>query len=265
MASADERSSKVATESQIASTGNRTANFFPVDLTLRILLFVSSLAAIVVMVTSKQTELVQVPLIPIKILNTAKFDQLPAFNTKAYPYMASADEHSRKIAPESQIASTGNRSANFFPVDLTLRILLFVSSLAAVIVMVTSKQTELVQVPSIPFKVPNTAKFDQTPAFIIISILASLVRKHRSTKLLFHFILIDTLMIGIVASATGTAGGVAYIGLKGNSHVRWGKVCNIYDTFCRHVGSSVALSLFSSILLVILVMLSTYTLYRRSC
>ncbi|KAF5181986.1 Casp-like protein, partial [Thalictrum thalictroides] len=72
------------------------------------------------------------------------------------------------------------------------------------------------------------------------------------------------LMVGIVVSATGTAGGVAYTGLKGNSHARWGKICNVYDKFCRHVGISLALSLFASVLLVVLVMLSTYTLYRRS-
>ena len=69
--------------------------------------------------------------------------------------------------------------------------------------------------------------------------------------------------VGIVASATGAAGGVAYIGLKGNSHVGWIKICGVYDKFCRHIGSSVALSLFAAILLVLLSMMSTFTLYKK--
>lgn len=71
-------------------------------------------------------------------------------------------------------------------------------------------------------------------------------------------------MAGVMASATGNAGSVAYIGLKGNSHVNWNKICNMYGKFCRHVGSSTAVSLVASIVLVLLVVLSSYSLYRRS-
>lgn len=71
-------------------------------------------------------------------------------------------------------------------------------------------------------------------------------------------------MAGIMASATGATGGVAYIGLKGNSHVNWSKICNFYDKFCRHIGASALVSLIASIILVILVIISSYSLYRRS-
>ncbi|PIA61630.1 hypothetical protein AQUCO_00300862v1 [Aquilegia coerulea] len=196
--------------------------------------------------------------------------------------MASTEEHttSSKIAPEAQVQRNNHSrgGAKFSPVDLSLRLLVFASSLTAVLLMVTSKQTEFISVPGIPIQVPNTAKFNYTPAFVyfvvalsvaglhsIVSILGSLVRKQsHSNKLLFHYILMDLLMVGIVVSATGTAGGIAYTGLKGNSHAGWGKICNVYDKFCRYVGISLALSLFASVLLVVLVMLSTYTLYRRS-
>lgn len=66
-----------------------------------------------------------------------------------------------------------------------------------------------------------------------------------------------------MAAATGAAGGVAYIGLKGNSHVGWKKVCNVYDEFCRHLGASIAVSLFGSIVLVLLVLLSVYSLSKK--
>jgi uncharacterized protein (TIGR01569 family) len=67
-----------------------------------------------------------------------------------------------------------------------------------------------------------------------------------------------------MASATGSGGGVAWIGLKGNSHTNWNKICNIYGKFCRHIGSSVFLGLVASIILVLLAILNAHSLYRRS-
>ena len=60
----------------------------------------------------------------------------------------------------------------------------------------------------------------------------------------------------VMASAMGSGGGVAWIGLKGNSHTRWNKICDTYGKFCRHIGSS--------IILVLLAALNAYSLYRRS-
>ncbi|MCD7462625.1 hypothetical protein HAX54_048969 [Datura stramonium] len=69
--------------------------------------------------------------------------------------------------------------------------------------------------------------------------------------------------LGIVASATGAAASVAYIGLKGNTHVRWGKVCSMYGKFCRYLGASIGVSLFASVMLVLLVLLSVYSLSKK--
>lgn len=71
-------------------------------------------------------------------------------------------------------------------------------------------------------------------------------------------------MLGVMASATGTGGAVAYVGLRGNSHVQWNKICGTFDRFCRYIGSAVAVSLAASVLLVALIVLSSYSLYRRS-
>jgi len=70
-------------------------------------------------------------------------------------------------------------------------------------------------------------------------------------------------MVGIVASATGAGGGVAYLGLKGNKEVRWGKICHIYDKFCRHVGGAIAVSLFASVVLLLLSIISVLSLYKK--
>lgn len=70
-------------------------------------------------------------------------------------------------------------------------------------------------------------------------------------------------LLGMVASAIGAAGGVAYIGLMGNKEVQWNKICNLYSDFCRRGGASIAVSLFGSALLLLLVILSVHSLSKR--
>lgn len=165
------------------------------------------------------------------------------------------------------------KAVDLFAVDVALRFLVFAASLTSVLVIVTSKQT-VFQGP-----LPLEAKFNHSPAFIyfvvalsvaglygILTTLASLSVTWKpifSTKLLLHFAFWDVLILGLVASATGTAGGVAYIGYKGNEHVQWRKVCSIFDKYCKHIAGSLASSLFASVLLVLLVWLSTFSLHRK--
>ena len=67
-----------------------------------------------------------------------------------------------KNSPPRASATTSKQSA---VVEVVLRVLLFLGSLTAVVVMVTSKQKELVPFP--PFgSVPNTTRFTDTPAFV---------------------------------------------------------------------------------------------------
>ncbi|KAJ8766397.1 hypothetical protein K2173_022456 [Erythroxylum novogranatense] len=166
---------------------------------------------------------------------------------------------------------------NTFVVDVALRVVLFAATLVALVVMITSKQTKVLVVQG--FRVPVDAKFDHSPAFVyfvvamsvaclysIITGLASfgvISKPAHTSKFLLHFAFWDVIMLGIVASATGSAAGVAYIGLKGNSHVGWVKICNMYHRFCRHIGTSVFFSLFASIVLIFLIMLSILSIHRR--
>ncbi|OMO53716.1 hypothetical protein CCACVL1_28408 [Corchorus capsularis] len=185
--------------------------------------------------------------------------------------------------PPAAAAPPSKCPFNYTLVDVALRALLFAAAVTSVVVMVTSKQTKLVPVavPGVPNRVPMLlpAKFNHSPAFIyfvaalsvtglysIITILASisvLKKPAYSKKFLLFFALWDVVFVGIVASAVGAAGGVAYIGLKGNDHVAWNKICNLYGKFCRHVGSSIAVALFAAILLVLLSMMSTFILYKK--
>ncbi|CAN6197550.1 unnamed protein product [Urochloa humidicola] len=167
--------------------------------------------------------------------------------------------------------------------DLALRALLFASTLAGLVVLATAKQTvvfpvTLPQVPQVLF-VAMPAKFKDSPALIYLLValcvtcLYSLLTALGSLKLisgsstpktLFLLLLLDVFYAAVMASATGSAGGVAWIGLKGNSHTRWNKICDTYGKFCRHIGGAVFLGLVASIALVLLAALNAYSLYRRS-
>lgn len=162
-------------------------------------------------------------------------------------------------------------------VDVVLRFLLLAASITAVVVMVTSKQTEII--PTLRGPAPIPAKFQHSPAFIyfivalsvagLYSIITAIVslsflgKPNVPAKLFWFLIIDDVLMLGIVAAATGAAGAVGYIGLKGNTHVQWREICNVYDKFCRHVGSSIAVSLVAAVVLVLLVIVNAHSLYRR--
>ncbi|KAL7597554.1 hypothetical protein Lser_V15G22582 [Lactuca serriola] len=165
-------------------------------------------------------------------------------------------------------------------IDVALRVLLFLTALVSLIVMVTSNQTKLIPLaPGLAIRLP--AKFQHSPAFIyfvvalsvaclysiitaVLSLLSAMKPSGCSAKMQFHFVMFDALLLGIVAAATGAAGGVAYIGFKGNSHTGWSKICNTYDSFCFHSAASILLSLISSITLLLLVWLSIYVLYKKT-
>ncbi|XXG54225.1 hypothetical protein AAC387_Pa03g2166 [Persea americana] len=197
--------------------------------------------------------------------------------------MASTDKpaaHPDKTEVESQPPNQ-SPCINLILIDLPLRVLLFASTVVAIVLITTSNETEIAVVSLIPPRSgPRAAKFSHSPALIyflvavcvaclysILSIVASFsfISKPAPPKtLLLVLAFFDALFVGIVSSALGAAAAVAYIGYKGNSHVGWIKICNVYDKFCRHIAGYLAMALLASIILVFLTLLSTYSLYRRS-
>ncbi|XP_031485685.1 CASP-like protein 1D1 [Nymphaea colorata] len=189
------------------------------------------------------------------------------------------DEGAMNSSEKSGPIQEGAANVNFFSVDLGLRLLALASTITSVIVMVTGKETKTIQMPLLLIPLTVVAKFNYSPAFVylvvanslaslynifVLSILAPSVKKKACVHTLFRLVVLDTLMAGIVASATGASTAVAYVGLKGNSHVQWNKICNVFNGFCHHVGASSFLSLLASICFVLLIMTSAYSIYRRS-
>lgn len=197
--------------------------------------------------------------------------------------MATAEDSGKTTLESGHAPAASAPPVSLFSADLVLRLLLFAASLSALVMLLTAKQTAIVPVVlTPPFRLaPVAAQFKDSPALIyllvalcvtclysLLSAACSLksisMSSVCSAKTLFLLILLDVFYAAIMASATGTAGAVAWVGLKGNSHTRWNKICNLYDKFCRHVGASTFLAIVNSLILILLAVLNAYSLYGRS-
>ncbi|RZC55497.1 hypothetical protein C5167_014349 [Papaver somniferum] len=148
---------------------------------------------------------------------------------------------------------------------LAVRKLLFWTVFVAAIVVHTSKQT--VDGLSDGSK---TTKYTNYPAYkyllsvlwivcgytFIASINSAICGRSGNKYFILSLLMWDAMILTLMASATGTAGAVLFIGTKGNSHDGWSKTCNVFDKFCRHMWASFGLSIFACFLLVWIIVYS---------
>ncbi|XP_016647124.1 PREDICTED: LOW QUALITY PROTEIN: CASP-like protein 1D1 [Prunus mume] len=169
------------------------------------------------------------------------------------------------------------RPVIYFCFSLLLRSLLIAASVVGVVFMLTSKQSEDWYYEKGNYYATISFKFTQSPAFIyyvaalsVAGVYATIttftsfldILAPASSAILVPFALFDVLILGIIASATGTAGSVAYILLRGNDDFSWSDFYYAYSSFCRHLGVSFGVSIFASILLILLLWTSIITLYK---
>lgn len=98
-------------------------------------------------------------------------------------------------------------------------------------------------------------------SYAAISILLSLSGKKSSVLIT---IILDLLMVALLFSGIGAAGAIGLMGYKGNSHVRWKKVCNVYGRFCNQAVAAIALSFLGSVVFVLLITLAVLRLHKKS-
>ncbi|KAL3749362.1 hypothetical protein ACJRO7_010467 [Eucalyptus globulus] len=153
---------------------------------------------------------------------------------------------------------------------LALRLLALALTLAAAVVLGVDKQTKTVPVqvsPALPAQnVPVTAKWHYQSAFVYfvvanaiacgysaLSLLLLLANKAGKSRTLASAVaILDIIMVALLFSGCGAATAVGVLGREGNSHVKWGKVCNVFDKFCDRVAVAIGLSLFGSLAFVIM-------------
>ncbi|GLJ39110.1 hypothetical protein SUGI_0797170 [Cryptomeria japonica] len=183
--------------------------------------------------------------------------------------------------------SEGSSGGGCFAMEFVLRLLAVAATLSAAVVMSKAKQTEMVPavVNSVPVTVngrpvlvPVPAKYNYSPAFIYfvvansvacvytaLSILATFAKRKKSSFLsTFLLAVTDISMVALISSAASAAMAYAYIGLKGNSHTGWHKICNVYDKFCRYVGAALGVSFVGLNAFSLLTLIQLYTLYKHT-
>ncbi|OMO53717.1 hypothetical protein CCACVL1_28409 [Corchorus capsularis] len=164
--------------------------------------------------------------------------------------------------------------------DLILRVLALLLTLVSAIVLGVDRQTKVVPVqiaPNLPpVNVAAQAKWHYLSAFVYsfvsniiacsyaaISILIAMGTRNGKKGLAAIIILVDLIMVALLFSSNGAALAIGLMGYKGNSHVQWNKVCNVFDKFCDQVAVSIVLSLLGSIAFVFLVAMAAISLHKR--
>lgn len=103
--------------------------------------------------------------------------------------------------------------------------------------------------------------------YAAVSLVAlSIMSKKKTTQngITFALLILDVVMVALLFSANGAAAAVGLIGLHGNSHANWKKVCNVFKTFCRFSAVAFAMSVIGSIVFLWLVLLGTLSLHKKS-
>ncbi|KAG5514325.1 hypothetical protein RHGRI_035664 [Rhododendron griersonianum] len=154
--------------------------------------------------------------------------------------------------------------------ELGLRVVGMGFSLVAAVMVGVDKDTEVVAITVVTpclrctyFVVANAiACFYAAVSLVALSIMST--KKTTQNGLTLALLILDLVMVALLFSANGAAAGVGLIGLHGNSHANWKKVCNVFKTFCRNSTAGFAMSMMGSFVFLWLVLLGTLSLHKKS-
>ncbi|ESW26224.1 hypothetical protein PHAVU_003G101200 [Phaseolus vulgaris] len=165
--------------------------------------------------------------------------------------------------------------------DMVMRVLAFMLTLVAAIVISADKQTKVVPIQLSdslpPFYLPLTAKWHQMSAvlyflvtnaiactYAALSLVLALVNRGKSKGLWTVITVLDAFMVALLFSGNGAAAAVGVLGYKGNSHVNWKRVCNVFEKFCDQMAASIGVSLIGSLAFLLLVIIPVLRLHPRT-
>ena len=100
-------------------------------------------------------------------------------------------------------------------------------------------------------------------AYAALSLLLVLGNRGAKKGLALMIITLDLVMVALLFSGGGAALAVGLIGYRGNSHVQWNKVCNVFGRFCNQVAGAIVVSLLGSAAFLLLVLLAMINLHRK--
>ncbi|CAN6874930.1 hypothetical protein F2Q68_00035744 [Brassica cretica] len=165
------------------------------------------------------------------------------------------------------LAATSGKSSKIL---LGLRVLAFLATLSAAIVMGLNKETKTFVVGNVgntPIKATFTAKFQHTPAFVYFVVANAMVSFHNllmialqlfggKTELtgfrLLSIAILDMLNVTLLSAAANAAAFMAEVGKNGNKHARWDKICDRFATYCDH-GAGALIAAFAGVVLMLII------------
>ncbi|TKY61827.1 CASP protein 1E1 [Spatholobus suberectus] len=163
------------------------------------------------------------------------------------------------------------------PYDVLLRFLGLSLTLVATIIVGADNETKVISYAEMQFKA--TAKWKYMSAIVFFLVSNAIACSYAAVSLVFTAMArssgkndaallvltaLDLVMMALLFSANGAASAVGVIAQKGNSHVQWMKVCDVFDAYCRHVTAALVLSLIGSTVFLLLVLHSVLKLHYRS-
>ncbi|XP_031132170.1 CASP-like protein 1B2 [Ipomoea triloba] len=165
---------------------------------------------------------------------------------------------------------------------LVVRVLALFGTVSATVVMAMNKEKKTIVVATIgttPIQATLTAKFQHTPAFVFFVIANGLGSLHNLLMLVTEVIgpkydfkfkgirlllvaLLDTVNVALVSGGMSAAAFMGQLGRDGNSHARWSRICDKFNTFCDH-GTGAIIASFIALLLMIITTLITLIKLRN--
>ncbi|KAK7247336.1 hypothetical protein RIF29_42217 [Crotalaria pallida] len=163
---------------------------------------------------------------------------------------------------------------------LALRVLAFLATVSATLVMALNKQTKSLVVPTIgstSITVNLTAKFQHTPAFVFFVIANGIASLHNLVMIALDILqpqfdykgvrlalipISDMIITAVASAGDGGATFMSELGRHGNSHARWDKICDKFEAYCNRGGGALIASFIGIILLLIITGMSITKLLK---
>ncbi|XP_073280417.1 CASP-like protein 1B1 [Primulina huaijiensis] len=163
-----------------------------------------------------------------------------------------------------------------------LRLLAFLATLAATLVMALNKETKNVIVATFgttSIKATVKATFQHTPAFVFFVIVNGNASLHNLLMLVVNFIrykfvlkgraplaitILDLMNVALVSGGESAAVFMGQLGRDGNSHARWNKICDKVESFCDRGRAAMIASLVGLLLMIIITIISIFRLSNKN-
>ncbi|KAK7354501.1 hypothetical protein VNO80_19965 [Phaseolus coccineus] len=165
-------------------------------------------------------------------------------------------------------------------VVLSLRVVAFLATASATLVMALNKQTKsfvVATVGSTPIRASLAAKFNQSPAFVFFVVANANASLHNLLMIAMEVLgpqydykglrlvliaILDMMAMAVASAGDGAAAFMSELGKNGNSHARWDKICDKFESYCNRSAAALAVSFLGFILLLIISVMSIIKLLK---